>query len=61
MPIEIDGRKYKLVKGGSCRKCAFHNGHICVLPTMLGVVTDAIILACDFELSHWEEVNDAEA
>lgn len=53
---EIKGRKYELIKGGGCKKCAFHNGQICILPTMLGVVTEAIIEACDFEPSHWEEV-----
>lgn len=58
MIIEIDGRKYKLVKGYGCGRCAFTRGHICSLPSMLDVVSQSVIDACDYELSHWEEVDD---
>lgn len=58
MVIEIEGRKFKLVKGDGCSRCIFAIGCICSLPGMLGVDSQAISDACELELSHWEEVDD---
>lgn len=58
MVIEIENRKYKLVKGGDCSWCAFLSGRVCSLSIKPNGITEDVVDACDSERSHWEEVED---